>query len=745
MENLKRRKIAVFMADLQSEYHHKTMEGIIKQANYLNYDVLSFSFFSNHLFERPFQTGEENIFKLFNAEKVDGIILYETSFRREAVRKMLTEICEKSGIPYIKFDEYDNDDEYKIWNDREIFKKLVSHFIEVHSFKKIYCLTGFEGMHQSENRLEGYRDAMREHGLKTDKRWEFYGDFWEEAPKNLAEKIISGEIEKPEAIVCANCAMAITITNVLNKNGINVPDDIAVGGYDSYIQNAMNTPTVTAMSNINYNQGIYAVCRLNKLITGENCIPFELAEEMVEPAESCGCSGTNSKLIRWYKEYSFELSHYTDLIQVSNMMQEISAPENLNDFIMVLSRFSYLVRGAENIYLCICDDWDGITNIEKGNYRIHGYSDNMLLFHIKGKDNEAGIIPKENSYIMFSSKEMCPVIYNSPRPSAYYFIPLHFEDRCFGYVVVEFKQGQYSFDKQLWTWTDNISTALETIRIRNYIRRFSERVHLTAIRDPMTGIYNRRGFEELSSEMFEQAIINKEKFLLIAIDINNLNKINHEYGFTMGDEVIMSVAEAISNCCRANEICCRCGEDNFYVIGCMNYTDETVQERIDSIHKNCSLNIAQLSNDFYIELDTGFYCEKICDNITLVEIINRVDKIIEQKRFEQQKRIDHFKSFTQLRKQIYAQPQKRWNVEELAQMMLLSRAYFQRLYKKEFGISVMADVIAARIILAKRLLSDTTDNISEIAAACGYDSEIYFMQQFKKETDMTPTQYRKSL
>ena len=67
---------------------------------------------------------------------------------------------------------------------------------------------------------------------------------------------------------------------------------------------------------------------------------------------------------------------------------------------------------------------------------------------------------------------------------------------------------------------------LETMRIRNYIRRFSERVHLTSIRDPLTGIYNRRGFEELSSEIYEQSILQNEKFLLIAVDVCELHEIN---------------------------------------------------------------------------------------------------------------------------------------------------------------------------------------------------------------------------
>ena len=55
----------------------------------------------------------------------------------------------------------------------------------------------------------------------------------------------------------------------------------------------------------------------------------------------------------------------------------------------------------------------------------------------------------------------------------------------------------------------------------------------------------------------------------------------------------------------------------------------------------------------------------------------------------------------------------------------------------------MKDVITARIALARRLLVTDRSSVAEIAVMCGYESEIYFMQQFNKETSMTPTQYRK--
>ena len=115
----------VLMADLQSEYNRKIMEGIIRQANILNYDVMAYSMFSNHDIDYPFQTGEENIFELFDPDKADGIIIYSESFRKGEVKEKITSVCRGSGLPYVEMDKYDGS-EFRIWNDREIFSRLVS-------------------------------------------------------------------------------------------------------------------------------------------------------------------------------------------------------------------------------------------------------------------------------------------------------------------------------------------------------------------------------------------------------------------------------------------------------------------------------------------------------------------------------------------------------------------------------------------------------------------------------------------
>lgn len=100
-------------------------------------------------------------------------------------------------------------------------------------------------------------------------------------------------------------------------------------------------------------------------------------------------------------------------------------------------------------------------------------------------------------------------------------------------------------------------------------------------------------------------------------------------------------------------------------------------------------------------------------------------------------------AFVQLRADILNFPYWSWNIPEMAKRCNLSTSRFQRAYKKLFSISPMADVVNARILTAKIMLS-SNQTIKEIAAQCGYKSDVHFMNQFKKITGKTPSEYRKN-
>lgn len=102
----------------------------------------------------------------------------------------------------------------------------------------------------------------------------------------------------------------------------------------------------------------------------------------------------------------------------------------------------------------------------------------------------------------------------------------------------------------------------------------------------------------------------------------------------------------------------------------------------------------------------------------------------------------HHNQLDLLRSKIYNCPYEKWNIEWLAHEITLSPYYFQKLYKKRFGVTCLHDIINARIEYAKCNLIKTDLSIKHIAEMCGYENDVHFMRQFKKFTGLTPSEFR---
>lgn len=101
------------------------------------------------------------------------------------------------------------------------------------------------------------------------------------------------------------------------------------------------------------------------------------------------------------------------------------------------------------------------------------------------------------------------------------------------------------------------------------------------------------------------------------------------------------------------------------------------------------------------------------------------------------------KQLLELRQAIYNTPGKKWNTTEIASSFSLSNGHFHLLYKNTFGITCHKDVILSRLDHAKEMLAFSNEPIHQVASQCGYDTEEHFLRQFRKYTNMTPTEYRK--
>lgn len=83
------------------------------------------------------------------------------------------------------------------------------------------------------------------------------------------------------------------------------------------------------------------------------------------------------------------------------------------------------------------------------------------------------------------------------------------------------------------------------------------------------------------------------------------------------------------------------------------------------------------------------------------------------------------------------------SMEQLAHQMNYTPQYVSRKFKEQMGCSPLDYTIRLRIDLARNLLCDTEATLQEIAAYVGYPDTVYFNRMFKKQTGITPGEYRR--
>jgi diguanylate cyclase (GGDEF)-like protein len=96
--------------------------------------------------------------------------------------------------------------------------------------------------------------------------------------------------------------------------------------------------------------------------------------------------------------------------------------------------------------------------------------------------------------------------------------------------------------------------------------RLFEKVRLQAETDPLTGLFNRRAFDERFDSEIERAARFNRTFALLLLDIDHLKRINDTYGHPIGDAAICTVADVLQSRLRRHDFAARIGGEEFAVL-----------------------------------------------------------------------------------------------------------------------------------------------------------------------------------
>ncbi len=727
----KRLLIGVVITSCHFDFQEEILKGIITQAFKSNCNIAVLTATHNFSLDTPQKEYDKKIFELILSDKFDGFLYERNTFCNEKIINYIDRLLESSEKPVMLLDSPDHERfESTAIDDCSAFEQITDHLIDVHGCNKIYCLTGPKNAFVSYERLNGYKISMKKHGLYYDRKSCIYGDFWEDAAKALADRIINNEIEKPDAVVCGNDHSAIVLIERLINSGIKVPEDIAVTGYDNTEDAKNNSPSITTFSRPNFQLGAESFRRLYRIITGKISSKILNNNGGIIFGCSCGCSQeihTDKSITRKNKVNS---RLETDILN-RDMLFDISNTDNIADFADRLDNYTYYIYKMKRLEICLTRKY--LESEESLTFR---NGDDVKIIMSKSE-----VKRKDISGEYFSSSEIIPAFnQNLPYPCAYYISPLHYNNKFFGYSALSFGKEPMSFSKPYLYWLNNVNFSLEHLRIKSISSNISANTRNTAIYDENTHLLNRAGIEKVFTDMVKTLDGQGISVNFIRIQLTGLSKIYFKSGEKKCLEITAHFAGFLREIAKSGEICGFWADDTFCIITTANNrNDEIIPELVNKIRgtqfsadENCNI-------DFVAGLYSGEVNQKICISDSMHRAsVNRIYNY----NISENNLNPHFEKLCMLRSKIMKNPELPWNIDEIAKNLYLSKSYLQKIYKSYFGKSIIEEMIIFRIEKAKELLETTDITVTDIAKECGYSSYNYFARQFRTSVGISPSEYR---
>ncbi len=140
-------------------------------------------------------------------------------------------------------------------------------------------------------------------------------------------------------------------------------------------------------------------------------------------------------------------------------------------------------------------------------------------------------------------------------------VPLYKGQENFGCLVV-------TTDREFITDTENnfLTLFANQIELAITVAGLFEEVKKQAITDPLTGIYNRRYFEDNIIKEAERSLRLKQPFSVVSLDLDYLKRINDTYGHQFGDMAIRTIANVLKKEARSIDIPARIGGEEFNLL-----------------------------------------------------------------------------------------------------------------------------------------------------------------------------------
>jgi LacI family transcriptional regulator len=176
------------------------------------------------------------------AGRVDGLAVLSSTVSDE----LLAHVARRIPVVMLAGSSRDDGFDHVSASNGPGMRPMANFLLQQHGVRDLVYVAGPVDSPDDAERLEGFRDALRDSGLDESSVPIERGDFTRESGQRVAERLVAGGA-LPRAIVCANDQTALGVLDVLDQHGIRVPEDALVTGFDGIAAGRHSRPRLTTV------------------------------------------------------------------------------------------------------------------------------------------------------------------------------------------------------------------------------------------------------------------------------------------------------------------------------------------------------------------------------------------------------------------------------------------------------------------------------------------------------------------
>jgi len=180
------------------------------------------------------------------------------------------------------------------------------------------------------------------------------------------------------------------------------------------------------------------------------------------------------------------------------------------------------------------------------------------------------------------------------------------------------------------------------VRYRKALKEQQALLEYMAREDKLTGLYNRRHFEERAQEEWLRAHRYYHPLSLVFGDIDHFKKVNDRYGHAYGDKVLKEVSQTLLQHCRNNDLIARYGGEEFTVLLLETRLEDAcvVAERLRAAVK--ALTFTHPSGPFQVTMSFGVACVSSEEPQSLTALLEGADKALYMAKHKVRNRVEQY-------------------------------------------------------------------------------------------------------